>query len=506
MYDAVIIGAGVGGLTCASKLATMGKKVLLLERNHFYGGSSCVFYRKGFIFPMGPLSFSFPEFVQEMLKDVGVRQTIKFKRSHFQLLTPEIDIIYSQNWNKFKNELKKLFPEENLGLDSFFGEFDLVIDSIKEIHKWHPSFLVGNKKQKAEEQLSTYHRNEFELVEKYYKIPARRLLDKYLNSSTLKNLLGSQGSFSPVMNTVHLAFMWNIMSIQGIWFPNCGIHGINEMLKNNILDHGGEIKLDTHVSEIIVKKKRAIGVRTQSGEIFKGKWIISNADYKQVYLKLIEPKHIPEDILKRVQSTPYTGSELCIYLGVDPDKFDLGKMKADHLFYRAKLDKNRGDDAMDDFQNKEIEISLWSNKTKGLAPEKYKSILLRVNMSYEFFKKWRLGYKKRRDGYIEFKEKIVNEVISIVESIIPGLKSSIVEKVAATPLTYDDFLCRFEGSIAGWSRDTKKTSLTSGLLTEQPIKHLLLVGIYSILEPFLGGYPVSMYSGCLAADLIIEKM
>jgi len=34
-------------------------------------------------------------------------------------------------------------------LDSFFGEFDLVIDSIKEIHKWHPSFLVGNKKQKA---------------------------------------------------------------------------------------------------------------------------------------------------------------------------------------------------------------------------------------------------------------------------------------------------------------------------------------------------------------------
>jgi len=43
------------------------------------------------------------------------------------------------------------------------------------------------------------------------------------------------------------------------------------------------------------------------------------------------------------------------------------------------------------------------------------------------------------------------------------------------------------------------------LLTETPIQNLLMVGIYSVLEPFLGGYPVSMYTGCLAADLILEK-
>ena len=43
MYDAIIIGAGIGGLTCASRLASSGKKVLVLERIFYLGGSSSVF-------------------------------------------------------------------------------------------------------------------------------------------------------------------------------------------------------------------------------------------------------------------------------------------------------------------------------------------------------------------------------------------------------------------------------------------------------------------------------
>ena len=85
MYDAIIIGAGVGGLACASKLASKGKKVLVLERMYHLGGSSAVFKREDFTFPMGPLSFSHPDLVKMMLKDVGISEDIQFKRSHFQL-------------------------------------------------------------------------------------------------------------------------------------------------------------------------------------------------------------------------------------------------------------------------------------------------------------------------------------------------------------------------------------------------------------------------------------
>ena len=76
MYDVIIIGAGIGGLTCASKLAAHGKKVLLLEKIFFLGGSSCIFKRGEFIFPMGPLSFSHPEFVKTILSEVGINEEI----------------------------------------------------------------------------------------------------------------------------------------------------------------------------------------------------------------------------------------------------------------------------------------------------------------------------------------------------------------------------------------------------------------------------------------------
>ena len=69
-WDAIIIGAGVGGLTAAAHLAKAGLKVLVFDRNPHPGGTAYVYHRKGFTFPMGPLGFSNPKLVQETLKDL----------------------------------------------------------------------------------------------------------------------------------------------------------------------------------------------------------------------------------------------------------------------------------------------------------------------------------------------------------------------------------------------------------------------------------------------------
>jgi len=60
IHDVVVIGAGIGGLTCAAKLAKNGLEVLVLEKNPHIGGTSFIFKRDEYYFPMGPLSFSFP--------------------------------------------------------------------------------------------------------------------------------------------------------------------------------------------------------------------------------------------------------------------------------------------------------------------------------------------------------------------------------------------------------------------------------------------------------------
>ena len=113
MYDAIIIGAGVGGLSCAAKLAINGKRIMILEKIHHIGGTSHIFKRGKYIFPMGPLSFSFPHLVSKFLGEMGVKENITFERNHFQLISPELDIIYSQKWEEFKKKVQS--GEQNSG-------------------------------------------------------------------------------------------------------------------------------------------------------------------------------------------------------------------------------------------------------------------------------------------------------------------------------------------------------------------------------------------------------
>src|SRR5919106_1811741 len=49
-YDAIVIGAGIGGLTCAALLARTGLRVLLVEQHYMVGGYCSTFRRSGYTF------------------------------------------------------------------------------------------------------------------------------------------------------------------------------------------------------------------------------------------------------------------------------------------------------------------------------------------------------------------------------------------------------------------------------------------------------------------------
>jgi phytoene dehydrogenase-like protein len=103
-YDVIVIGAGIGGLGCAARLTKHGRRVLILERNSHIGGTSYIFRRNGFTFPMGPLSFSFPSCVKNFLSAAGVESKVTFRRNHFQLISPRLDIIYSARLDSVRRE------------------------------------------------------------------------------------------------------------------------------------------------------------------------------------------------------------------------------------------------------------------------------------------------------------------------------------------------------------------------------------------------------------------
>ena len=505
LYNVIVIGSGIGGLTCATKLAKDGKKVLLLEKIHHIGGTSHIFKRGAYYFPMGGLSFSSPDTVLNLLDDIGIQEKIEFFRNHFQLITPYFDIIYSQPFQELSETLKKIFEEDKDGIDTFFTELNRIMKILENIEQWHPDYLIGKKKESALQNLSPTRKKDIELLEKYSQIPAKQILEKNISNEILQNFLGSQGTYEPKMSMVLLAIMWCLMSYKGIWFPSCGIHGINELVYEAFLNYNGEAKLRTPVKEIMIKNNQAVGVKTSKNEIFEANWIISNADYKKTFLELIDPKNIPEQYLSMIKNVPYFGSELCVYLGVNPEKIDLSRVRAQHVFCREEI-KSSEYLNLEDFNNREIEICIWSKNYPDSAPPDRATILLRVGFPYDHFSDWKIGEKKRKEGYRDYKKRLAKQLIKTAETVLPGLASSIEVMDVATPLTYEYWGQHFRGSIAGWSWKVEGPQKLPGkLLIETQIDNLLMVGMYAASELFLGGYPTAMYTGNLAAELVLEK-
>jgi len=502
---AVIVGAGIGRLCCGARLARAGNRVLILEKNPHVGGTSYIFERGQYSFPMGPLAFSFPSKVKAFLKEAGVQAEIQFTRNDFQLLTPFMDLVYSQPLRQLGEELVKMFPQESAGINAFTAEMRRIISLTTHIVDWHPSFLLGKRRNLALRDLNGSLRERLKAIEKYSDAESAEFINSRISNQHLRNLLGSQGTFAPELSMLHLAFMWNVMSEEGIWSPSCGIHGLSDMLKDAFLASGGEIKLGAAIKQILVEEGTAVGVVTEDDEIFRADWVVSNADQKRTFLELMNPEDVPPDHLDLIRTVPYTDSELCVYLGVDSRKVNLSRIRVNHLFFRKEMDLEKPYDP-EDFDNKEIEICLWSRSNPASAPQGRACLVLRVDFPHEHFAHWRTGEKRRRESYKACKEKLARKLIETVEAVLPGLASSIEVMEIATPLTYQDWGNRFRGSIAGWTWSAELARrLPTKLLIETPINHLLMVGIYAASELYMGGLPTSMHTSKSAADLMLER-
>jgi len=298
--------------------------------------------------------------------------------------------------------------------------------------------------------------------------------------------------------------MWNVMSIEGIWFPDSGIQGMADQIKQAFLENGGTLRLRSPVRRIKIMDGKAAGVVCEDGSNDAASWIVSNADYKSTFFNLLDRGDVPQPVLDTLERTPYTGSELCVYLGIDPQKVDFSAMRASHLFYRRNDDPRKKPE-LEDFSNREMEICRWSDKKSDFAPAGKASLVLRIGFPYGHFARFRTGEKKRQEDYKQHKENLAKSLVRTAQNILPGLTQSIEVFEAATPISYRDWGQRYQGSIAGWTWDAKtEQSLGEKILVRTPIPRLLMAGIYAASELFLGGVPTAMYTGSLAADFIIE--
>jgi all-trans-retinol 13,14-reductase len=512
-WDTIIVGAGAGGLTAAAKLVKAGLRVLVLERNLHPGGTAYVYTRRGFTFPMGPLGFTTPHLIRNTIRDLDQDKDLEFLRVHYRIKAFNLEISISSSFLNIVKDLSELFPSEAQTIKKFFQDMEEISSALESPDDDKNRLLL---KRVAQTSSSGY-------------------LDGLVKDGRLRRILGSQGTREPNSGLPLLAAMWNIISNEGIWYPKEGMRSLLEGLAVAVTGHHrngrilngkskgegkqegfGEIKLGTEVREIRVEKSKVLGVALGDGSKIDSASIISNADYKTTFTKLINPQKIPVEWYQAVVNARQTRSIFQVCLGLDKSKADLSSFeKASRFIYKRnqwdpqrkeELDWNEKEIYPEALASQELEISLWSKEDRMLAPEGGGVIVIRTEAEHSHFSRYRPIWGKRLPDYYDYKTRLSKALIQEANNLIPGIERAVLVADVATPLTFEERGGRSEGAVAGWSWDYRDfRDYRPRELVRTPIKGLYMAGYQAFSAIFMGGIPTAVESGKRAAEAVLQN-
>jgi len=494
---------------CGTRLVQGGARTVICEAMTNPGGHMATFTRQGFRFACGPLSFSSPKRVLSILAGLGLAGSIRFLRSHFRLLSPAMDLMISQPFNGLVSCLQQHFPKEAPGIQAFFAEIRRLNSTMSGMEEWEPRLLAGRDRQDAEERLATEHADYLACLSSYRDCSSRDFASEFVGDEQLVDLLSHRGHDERPMPALLAANMWDILCERGIWYPDCGVQGVTDLLVDRFLELGGELRLGQPVARIVCKDGRAAGVRLRSGEDMMAHAVITNADYKRTFSQMVEGASLPPDFVREISDAKVMSSDLCVSVGIKLTERELGHVQAHHVLYRGLFEDPGAWEilyhAPDFFRRRQIEICVWSLLDPSLAPPGKSVVIIRCPAPYEHFARWRVGEdRRRRPGYREYKNGLARALLLAAEDVIPGICQNALVIDVATPLSFEYYTGNHRGALAGWSWAAFQTLSPPELMAQTPIEGLYTVGHWAFSSPFLGAVPTAMHSGELVAKMILD--
>jgi len=491
-YDCIVIGAGMAGLTCALKLAAKGKKVLVLEKQPVAGGVATNFKRKGFTFES---SLHFVDAlapggeIREFLDEYCVSPKIDFieLKEFGRIIYPEHDFVVKGDFDALKARLKQDFPHEEKGIDGFF----------QDIHKFYRS-LDGFSNSRLPLWLNLLvspilHPG----VIKASCLTLEQFINKRIEDKRLRAILGTIWGFIGVAPSEVSAFYFLIV-LRGYWgaktaFMKGGYNSLFKAMVERIRELGSEIKFNTTVAQIITEGgRRASSVRTDKGEEFKAKVIVSNANAIDTLTRLIDCSALREFYAQKLSSMRKSTSAAILYLGLDVPAASLGMgsfLLSIHNSYDH--DDNTRRSLLGDYAGCSLAVVDHSQLDPGLAPAGKSNICV---MTFDSYANWNT---LSQDEYNKKKKEMAGAILANLEKHLPGISAHIEVMETATPMTLKRFGSVPEGTIYGFAQTVAQSSINR-LAQDTKIKGLFLAGAWT--RPGCGVHGC-LVSGKDAADL-----
>ncbi|MDX2239526.1 MAG: NAD(P)/FAD-dependent oxidoreductase [Leptolyngbyaceae cyanobacterium bins.302] len=446
MTDVVIIGSGIGGLSCAALLARYGYRVIVCESHSIPGGAAHAFERNGFMFDSGPSLYSgmsyspSPNPLRQVLDAIDEDVTwVKYDswgcclpEGNFKAVIgaePFCEVLERlrgqaavAEWRNLQRVMEP-YAKAVFALPTAAARLDW--GAIVSMGQFLPAFLP-------------HAINVLKLTGAFSQIMDETIADPFIRNWLNMLCFLLSGLPADGTNAAEMAFMfadWYRPDVQ-LDYPVGGSGALVQALVRGLRKHGGELRLNAHVEQVLVENDRAVGVRLRSGERLSAKVaVVSNASVWDT-LKFLPQDALPKAFMQERQATPECDSFMHLHLGIDATG-----LPADLECHSIVV--NDWEKGITSPLNL-IVMSIPSVLDPTLAPAG-KHVVHVYTPGNEPYQLWQ-GLDRRSEAYSQLKAQRAEALWQALERVIPDVRSRCEVTLVGTPLTHERFLRRHHGS------------------------------------------------------------
>lgn len=527
-YDAVIVGAGIAGLTSAAYLSKAGYRVLLCEKNEKPGGLVSSFQYRGFTFDGGIRAFENSGVIFPMLRQLGME--IPFVRNPVSIGVEDtiVKLRTKESLSDYRMLLCSKFPGSEREIDQIIIEIKRAMQYMDILYGIDNPLFMDYKSDKKYifKTLLPW------LVRYHVTMPKIKDLQEPINLY-LRRITKNQ----PLIDMITQHFFTDTpaffaLSYFGLYldysYPKGGTGIVVDKMAGLIRKNGGEIAYGTEISGIHADRKE---LYAKDGRTFCCRGLIWCADMKSLYLALdtdsVRDPAVRANIGARaglVKNNKGGNSVLTLFVTADLPKSYFEGICGCHIFYTPRREGISGigpavlplpaagdgpKSALLDWVSRYLslttyEISCPSLRDDSLAPQGMTGVIISTLMDYQLVKS-----ADDSGWYDELKSFCEDRITAVLDkTLFPGFTGKIRGILCSTPLTLERMTGNAGGAITGWAFTNRKipavrefTRIAQSVLT--PVPGIYQAGQWTFSP---SGLPVSVMTAKFAADAVSKEL
>lgn len=502
-YPVVVIGAGLGGLTCAAYLAQQGIPVTVVEQHAIPGGYATAFQRKSgkYTFEVSLHGTSINNNTPaRILDDLGLLSKLDLVPlpETYRIKSPSGDVVVPQTDPEgYISTLADRFPQEAEGIRRF-------VNDMLSVHTEAETY--GAKSAFSKKYLKLLFPLLYPTMWKMRSMTLDDLLAEHIQSKAARHLLSFLWGYYGLPPSKLSGFYYSVATggylKNGSFYIKDRSQRLSNLLAEAIEAAGGRLVYETAVEQVRLEQRAVSGVALSDGQVLPARAVVCNASALTLFGRMLPQAVVPADYLNKLRSYRPSISCFLVWLGLNRPITDAvpGYSTAITSTQSPETAYERGING--DIEDVSYSVCVYDHLYPGYSAAGTSTLMIIALCGYEPWQRFESDYRAdRKAAYQKEKMRWAETLIRRTEQdLIPGLRGMIDVQEAATPLTNWRYTGNTHGAIYGFEQSMENAYMNR-ISNKTPINGLYLAGAWG--NPG-GGYAGVLRGGQMTFEMIMQ--